>query len=174
MFDGGITGAVFSWTPGENGFHELAGTELSGNNGIEASPDEKEFYVAGSGDQTVTVFSRADTTRPLRQVKSPFFNLDNLRWTDGHLIAAGMMYDEPACGGTRKQIFDRGGNPNACIRGFAAGELDPATMEWLIVGYGEPNPVFGGIATAVVVGDTLWLSSYSTDRVAYRPLPGAQ
>ena len=40
------------------------GTELAGNNGIEISPDEKEFYIAVSGTQTVAIYSRADTSKP--------------------------------------------------------------------------------------------------------------
>jgi hypothetical protein len=55
-----------------------------------------------------------------------------------------------------------------------AAELDPQALHWKILAYGEPNPVFGGIATAVVVGKTLWLSWYQADRVAFRPLPGSE
>ncbi len=70
-----------------------------------------------------------------------------------------MMFDEPACGGTRKEIQDAHGNMN-CHRGWVAAQLDPAAMRWKILAYGEPNPNFGGIATALVMGDTLWLSSF--------------
>jgi hypothetical protein len=63
-----------------------------------------------------------------------------------------------------------------CHRGWVASQLDPATMTWKILAYGEPNPDFGGIATALVIGpkgkETLWLSSYQMNRVAYRALPG--
>jgi hypothetical protein len=58
-----------------------------------------------------------------------------------------------------------------CHRGWVAGQLDPVTLQWHILGYGEPNPDFGGIATALVIGDTLWLSSFQMDRAAYRSLP---
>lgn len=171
----GITGgAIAAWKPGDTAFHQLAGTEMSGPNGIEGSLDDKEFYVASSGTQTVFVFSRADPSKPLRQARAPLTSLDNLRWTDGHLIAAGMIADEPACGGTRQRIVAHGGDAHACNRGYAAVELDPASMEWRVVAYAEPNPAFGGVATAIPVGRTLWLSSYTMDRVAYRPLPGAK
>jgi hypothetical protein len=83
-----------------------------------------------------------------------------------------MMFDEPACGGTRQSILEHGGDLQ-CHRGYVAAELDPKTLQWKILAYGEPNPAFGGIATAVVVGKTIWLSSYQADRVAYRPLPGS-
>ena len=84
-----------------------------------------------------------------------------------------MMFDEPACGGTRKQIQDAHGNLN-CHRGWVAAQLDPVAMRWKILAYGEPNPAFGGIATALVIGKTLWISSFQMDRAAYRTLPGSQ
>lgn len=171
FISGRKTGAVYEWKPGGADFRLLPGTELEGNNGIEISRDEKEFYVAVSGTQTVAVYSRARTAKPLRQVRTPWFNLDNVHWSGDRLIAAGMMYDEPACGGTRKQILDAHGDLN-CHRGWVAAQLDPKAMTWKILAYGEPNPVFGGIATAAVIGDTLWLSSFQADRVAYRTLPG--
>lgn len=171
---GNITGGVWQWTPGDKKLRLLPGTELAGNNGIEISPDEKEFYIAVSGTQTVAVYSRADTSKPLRQVRTPWYNLDNIHWSGGRLIAAGMMFDEPACGGTRKQIQDAHGKMG-CHRGWVASQLDPKSMTWKILAYGEPNPVFGGIATALVTGqkgkEMLWISSYQMDRVAYRPLP---
>jgi hypothetical protein len=171
LYHGRVTGGVYRWTPAKHALQLLPGTELSGNNGIEASPDGTEFYVATSGSQTVVVYAREHTATPLRQVATPGFNPDNLRWSGDRLIAAGMMFDEPACGGTRASILDHGGDLQ-CHRGYVAAQLDPKTMHWKILAYGEPNPAFGGIATAVVVGKTLWLSSYQADRVAYRPLPG--
>ena len=170
FISGTITGGVWEWSPKTKSLHLLPGTELAGNNGIEISPDEKEFYIAVSGTQTVAIYSRADTSRPARTIRTPWYNLDNIHWSGDRLIAAGMMFDEPACGGTRKQIQDAHGNMN-CHRGWVASELDPKAMTWKILAYGEPNPAFGGIATALVIGRTLWLSSFQMDRVAYRPLP---
>ena len=171
FISGNITGGVWQWTPAAKTLKLLPGTELQGNNGIEISPDEKEFYIAVSGTQTVAIYDRADTSKPARTIRTPWFNLDNIHWSNGRLIAAGMMYDEPACGGTRKQIQDAHGDMN-CHRGWVAAELDPAAMRWHILAYGEPNPSFGGIATALVMDKTLWLSSFQMDRAAWRPLPG--
>lgn len=171
----GITGgAIARWRPGDATFQVLKGTEMSGPNGIESSPGGREFYVASSGTQSVYVFSLANTAKPLREARAPLTSLDNLRWTGGRLIAAGMIADEPACGGTRERIVAAGGDAHSCNRGYAAVELIPAAMEWRVVAYAEPNPAFGGVATAIPVGNTLWLSSYNTDRIAYRPLPGAK
>lgn len=170
FINGKVTGGVYEWKPADKTLRLLPGTELPGNNGFELSKDESEFYIAVSGTQTVAIYSRADTSKPVRQVRTPWFNLDNIHWSGDRLIAAGMMFDEPACGGTRQQIQARKGNMN-CHRGWVAAQLDPRTMEWTILAYGEPNPAFGGIATALVMGDTLWISSFQMDRLAYRPLP---
>ena len=171
FISGNITGGVWQWKPADKALHLLPGTELPGNNGIEISPDEKEFYIAVSGTQTVAIYALADTGRPARTIKTPWYNLDNIHWSRDRLIVAGMMFDEPACGGTRKQIQDAHGNLN-CHRGWVAAQLDPHAMTWKILAYGEPNPAFGGIATALVIGKTLWLSSFQMDRAAWRVLSG--
>ena len=173
FISGRITGGVYEWKPADKAWRLLPGTELAGNNGIELSKDEREFYVAVSGTQTVVIYDRADTSKPARQVRTPWFNLDNIHWSGDRLIAAGMMFDEPACGGTRKQILDAKGDLG-CHRGWVAAQLDPVTLDWKILAYGEPNPAFGGFATALVIGNTLWMGSYQMDRVAYRQLPGVK
>jgi len=173
FISGNITGGVWQWTPRDKSLRLLKGTELAGNNGIEISPDEKEIYIAVSGTQTVAIYNLADTSKAARSIRTPWYNLDNIHWSGNRLIAAGMMFDEPACGGTRKQIQDAHGNMN-CHRGWVASQLDPKAMTWKILAYGEPNPAFGGIATALVIGKTLWISSFQMDRVAWRPLPGVR
>ena len=55
------------WKPGTDAFRVVPGTQLAGNNGIEISLDEKEFYVVSFGTHTVVVFSRQDARKPLRQ-----------------------------------------------------------------------------------------------------------
>ncbi len=173
FISGNITGGVWAWDPNSKKLNLLKGTELAGNNGIEISPDEKEIYIAVSGTQTVAIYDLANTAKPARTIRTLFYNLDNIHWSGDRLIAAGMMFDEPACGGTRKQIQDAHGNMN-CHRGWVVSQLDPKAMHWRILAYGEPNPSFGGIATGLVIGKTLWISSFQMDRVAYRTLPGSQ
>jgi hypothetical protein len=148
----------------------VPGTQLAGNNGIEISLDEREFYVVSFGTHTVVVFSRQDPLKPLRQSQAPGFMPDNLRWSGDRLIAAGPMYDEPACGGTRLAVVD---NPvlTSCHRGYMVAQLDPKTMAWTILTYAEPNPAISVVATGVVLGDTLWIGAASADAIAYRPLP---
>lgn len=171
-------GAVLQWKPGDAAFQFLPGTDLAGDNGIEISKDEREFYVIGFGDATVSAFSRADSSNPLRSVKAPGFVPDNLRWSGDLLIGTGPMYDEPACGGTRAQSAQMGTfvrRPGGgCNRGYIAAALDPATMQWKILAYGEPNPQIGIISTGMVIGDTLWIGAALTPGLAYRALPGAK
>ena len=164
------TGDVVEWKPGTDAFRVIPGTQLAGNNGIEISLDEKEFYVVSFGAHTVVAFSRQDPRKPLRQSVAPGFMPDNLRWSGDRLIAAGPMYDEPACGGTRLAVID---DPvlTACHRGFMFAQLDPKTMAWTILAYAEPNPAISVVSTGVVVGDTLWVGSAASEAIAYRALP---
>ena len=165
------TGDVVEWKPGTDAFHVIQGTQLAGNNGIEISLDEKEFYVVSFGTHSVVAFSRQDPRKPLRQSMAPGFMPDNLRWSGNRLIAAGPMYDEPACGGTRLAVVD---DPvlTGCHRGFMVAQLDPKTMAWTILAYAEPNPAISVVSTGVVVGgDTLWIGSAASDAIAYRALP---
>jgi hypothetical protein len=168
--NGRPTGAVYAWRPGTTGFQLLPGTELPGNNGIETSSDGKEFYVIAFGLHTVFAYSLADTSRPLRQAVAPGFMPDNLHWDGERLILAGMMYDEPACGGTRK-VVNGVADPMRCHRGYVVAAMDPVSMQFTIMAYAPPNPMHNGLSTAVVIGRELWLGSWQSDRIAYRELP---
>ena len=164
------TGGVFEWKPGSAGFRLLPGTAVPGNNGIEVGRNDREFYLIGFGVHTIYVFDRNDTQKPLRQTVAPGFMPDNLHWDGDRLIAAGMMFDEPACGGVRK-VVDGKADPLRCPRGWMAGALDPEKMTWSIVAYGIPNPVFNGVSAATVQGGNIWLGNYQSDRLAYLPIP---
>jgi len=170
---GESTGEVYEWRPGDAAFRLLPGTQLPGNNGIETARDDSEFYVIAFGWHAVVVFSRRDTSRPLRQVVAPGFMPDNIHWDENRLILAGMQYDEPACGGTRK-IVDGRADDMRCHRGYTVADLDPNTLAFSILAYAEPNPAFNGVSAARIVGDELWLAAYQGDRIAVRPLPRAQ
>ena len=164
MFSGVATGAVFQWTPGDDTFTRLAGTELVGNNGIETSPDGTTFYVAPSGGRELVAFSRAEVPEILW--RAPLgFPPDNVRLVGGRLIAAGMVDDEPACGGP--PVSAEG---IQCPRGYQVAAIDPATGAVTEIARGPAAPPYTGTATAIPVGDELWLSSFNSDRVAWRPL----
>jgi hypothetical protein len=166
-FAGRNTGIVLQWTPGTPAFVELKGTELVANNGIDTSPDDREFYVASTPTRRVYAFSRAKPgAGPLRFAQLKDFGPDNVRWTaDGRLITAGLIDDEPACGGRPK---DEQGI--RCPMGYAVATIDPKTMTATEIARGPRTPSFTGTAMAAVVGNELWLGSFLADRLAYRSL----
>lgn len=160
------TGVVLMWTPGTPAFRRLPGTEMSANNGIETSPDDQEFYVVSTTTKRVVAFSRANPGKPLRTAQLTEFGPDNVRWTsDGKLITAGMVDNEPSCGGPPKTEAGI-----RCPRGYIAATIDPKTMAVSVLARGPATPAFTGTAIAMRAGDDLWLGSFNADRIAYRSL----
>jgi hypothetical protein len=165
-FAGRTTGAVFLWTPGTPAFRQLPGTDLSANNGIETSPDDREFYVVSTTTKKIAAFSRNNPGAPLRVAQLAEFGPDNVRWTsDNRLITAGMIDNEPSCGGPPKTEAGI-----RCSRGYIAATIDPKTMAVTEIARGPATPSFTGTAMAVLVGGELWLGSFNADRLAYRAL----
>jgi hypothetical protein len=169
VWAGRNTGVVLMWTPQSKDFRTLAGTELPGNNGIETSSDDREFYVASTGLKRIVVFSRANPSKPVRSAQLKDFAPDNVRFVGDRLITAGMVDNEPSCGGPPKKPEDL-----QCPRGWIADAIDPKTMAITEIGRGPAAPPYTGTATAMPVGDTIWLSSFNADRIAYRPLKNAR
>jgi len=160
------TGVVVAWKPGETAFRMLPGTELSANNGIETSPDDREFFVVSTTTKRVIAYSRDKPGVALRTAQLKEFGPDNVRWTaDNKLITAGMLDNEPACGGAPKT--EEG---IRCPRGYVAVTIDPKTMAVTEIARGPATPAFTGTAIAIRVGNELWLGSFNADRLAYRAL----
>jgi hypothetical protein len=165
VWAGRNTGVVLMWTPGSKDFRTLPGTELPGNNGIETSLDNREFFVVSTGLKRIVAFSRADSSKPLRFAQLKEFGPDNVRMVGDRLLTVGMIDDERACGGAPKKPEDI-----QCPRGWIVDAIDPKTMAITEVARGPAAPPYTGSATAMPVGDTLWLSSFTSDRIAYRAL----
>jgi hypothetical protein len=165
MMSGHTTGVVMMWTPGSKQFRPLPGTELSGNNGIETSTDDREFYVAATGSMRVAAFSRADPSKPLRVTEAQAFRPDNLRRAGDRLIVAGSLVEEPSCGGRVSKPAEL-----QCPRGWIAASLDPKTMNMTEIARGAATPSFTGASTAIPVDDNVWVGSFAADRIAYLPL----
>jgi hypothetical protein len=164
------TGGVYEWRPGDTQFRLLRGTELPGNNGLETSRDDRHFYVVAFGWHAILVYSRTDSSHPIRTMIAPGFMPDNIHWSNGRLITAGMRYDEPACGGLRR-IVDGIADPMTCHRGYVVAQLDPRTLSFRTILEAGPDRDFNGVSAASIVNGTLWLGSYQSDRIAYRPMP---
>lgn len=165
---GRSTGAVWQWKAGQSRFEELPGTRLPGNNGIETDPDQKRFYVVAFGWHSVVVFDRRDTTAPLARIEAADFMPDNIHWTGGRLLIAGMRLDEPACGGLRK-VVNGVADPMLCHRGWIVGEVDLDARRVSTLAYGRPSKAFNGLSAAALSGRELWLGSFQSDRLAVLP-----
>ncbi len=166
---GRVTGGVWQWRPGDAAFTLLPGTELPGNNGLETDPDQRRFYVVAFGWHAVVVFDRNDTRIPLARIEAPGFMPDNIHWSGGRLLLAGMRLDEPACGGLR-QVVNGIADPMLCHRGWVVGEVDLQRQNITFVAEGASETAFNGLSSAMIVKDELWLGSYQSDRLAVRRL----
>jgi hypothetical protein len=165
VWAGRNTGVVLMWTPQSGKFQTLTGTELPGNNGIETSADNREFFVVSTGLKRIVAYSRANPSKPVRTAQLKEFGPDNVRMVGNRLITVGIIDDEKSCGGAPKKPEDI-----QCPRGWIADSIDPKTMAITEIARGPAAPPYTGSATAIPVGNTLWLSSFNMDRIAYRTL----
>jgi sugar lactone lactonase YvrE len=140
-------------------------------NGIEVSPDGREFYVASSGLFTVTAFSNTNPARVLRSTGPLAFIPDNLhRDSSGKLITAGLNIDDPVCGSVpQSEEFDLEVFAS-CPRAFTVWTINPQTMQGSALARGPANEQFSNITMALPVGDELWIGTFVGDRIAYRSM----
>lgn len=164
-FSGTVSGAVYEWHPGA-AITKVPGTELSGDNGIESTPDGKRFFVNATGGRSVTRF-----TRTASGVKADKVDLDvgpdNIRWGQNGLLFVAGRADEPACGGT--MAAKNGKLDSDCLRGFEILTLNPKTLKTQLVTRTTPDPQFNGWSTALQIGEELWIPCTRCDRVAWMP-----
>jgi len=168
------TGAVYRWSPGEDGFTRVEGTEMPYANGIEVSADGKEFFVASSGMLNVTAFSNTNPASMLRRTEVFGFIPDNLHMSsDGQLITAGLNTDDPICGAVKQsEDFDLE-EFASCPRPFTVLAIDPSSMQVSALATGPANSQFSNVTMALAVDGELWIGTFAGDRVAYRRLqPG--
>lgn len=152
-----VTGHVFEWHPGGE-VTVLAGTELSGPNGIAMSEDERYIYVAAFGTQEIVRFDRS-TMPPEKQSVAVGVAPDNVRWSaDGTLYTAGGNITE-GCGG-----------PD-CGAGWSVWEIDTAAMTAAKLTGADDGAALQGVSSAQSVGDQIWFGTYGGDRIAILPKP---
>jgi hypothetical protein len=157
VFAGELNGEVYEWRPGGE-VHAIAGTELSGANGIELSEDGRWLFVAAFGGRAVARYDMSVSPPAKTEVAVPI-NPDNLRWTpDGTLLTAGVNAAAP------------GAAPGAPT-GWSAFEIDPVAMTAARVAGADQTAAIQGTATALEAGGMLWFGTYSGDRVGYTPAP---
>lgn len=155
VMSGAINGVVYLWRPGK-GFSEVPGTQLSGDNGIVASPDGKWLYVNAYGSREV--YRVPLSGKGERTSVKVDFNPDNLRWAPGGKVFVTGQFINPK-------------NPPGAHNGWATVLLDPQTMTTTPVVKEAGLAEFDNATSAVQVGNTLWFGTFRGDRVAYRPAP---
>jgi sugar lactone lactonase YvrE len=133
----------------------VAGTELSGDNGLLASPDGKTLYINAYGSKQVWKVP-LNGKGPKASAKIEF-NPDNLRWgQDGQILVTGQFINPAKLGG-----------PND----WGVARLDPETMHVTTLLTAPGMAEFDNATTAVRAGDMLWLGTFKGDRIAYMPAP---
>ena len=156
-------GGMLVWRPGTGWEDVPEAATISADNGVAASPDGKQLFVAGSGDETVVRLSLDGTPRD-RAVIRTGFHTDNLRWgSDGFLYASGArdsLANLMACAPDTRQ---------RCTSPFSVARIDPATLQTLEVVRHPGAPTFGAASTALRIGDDYWLGPPHGDRIALAP-----
>ena len=150
MRTGEKNGELWEWHTA-SGWQKVPGSESSGANGIEISPDGRTLYVAAWGSQSFFRLPHGGSA-PKRDEIPLGFRVDNIRWSrDGALLAAGQADGPP---------------PQTVIV-----KIDPKTLK---VSELLRRPAVGGFSSgtvAVEVGKQLWVGSYIGDRLAVFPAP---
>jgi len=155
MMAGRVSGEVYEWHPG-GAVTAVAGTELSGPNGIELSPDQRYLFVAALGAREVVRYDRS-TTPPIKATVGIGVRPDNLRWSaDGRLWTVGGNYVPP----------NECASPS-CSTGWSVYAIDPMTLAAERVTGADENAALQGASTALAVGNEIWIGTFRGDRVGY-------
>ncbi|MDA1074269.1 MAG: SMP-30/gluconolactonase/LRE family protein [Proteobacteria bacterium] len=159
IFTGDITGYLYEWHPG-GAIAVVAGTEMSGPNGIEVSPDGSKVFVASWGRGEVSRFGRAaDGGLSHEQTVKTNFRVDNLRWSrQGTLFAVGhRMSANQDCG------------QPLCMDEWEVAEVNPDTMTTRTLAVKKPVAGFTAATVAIDADDGLWLGTFQGDRLVFIP-----
>jgi len=152
MQKGEKNGELWEWHTA-SGWQKVPGSEASGANGIEISPDGKTLYVAAWGSQSFFRLSRGEK-EPKRDEVPLGFRVDNIRWArDGSLLGTGQAINT---GQPMQTVIVR---------------IDPKTLKVTEILRRPAVPGFSGGTVAVEVGRQLWVGSYTGDRLAIFPAP---
>jgi hypothetical protein len=156
-------GELWEWSP-TGGWSEVPGSEMSGPNGVVASPDGRWLYVGGWGEEALVRISRLQEPVQRDQV-GVGFHIDNVRWApDGSLLAAGQYGAAVA-------------NIGGCLnRGTCEGvssrvaRIDPRSLRAeQLVDY-PSNGLFPFGTAAIAVGDEIWFGGIGGgERIARFP-----
>jgi hypothetical protein len=155
---GARTGSVFSWKPG-GALQEIENSEGSGPNGVVASQDGSEIFVAEWGAGRVYRLRLEGKGAPSRDEVRVDHQPDNLTWTrDGRLLVAGQyggVGAALACGGIR----DVG-----CDIGYSVYRIEPIGLEAEKIIEGR-----GASSVALEVEEEIYVGAFIGDQIARIP-----
>ena len=165
LSNGQPVGGLDEWHSGK-GWSPVPGTEgMSGPNGVIASADGKEIYLALWSGKELARISRGPGKPKVEKVPTGILS-DNVRWSpdDKHIFAGGQD-------ATVKQVLD-------CFESSAVNcdvptkvyEVDPKTLKLTTLVKSGVYGVFGAGTGAIEIGNYLWVSSFRSDRIAIFPM----
>jgi hypothetical protein len=145
---GEINGELWEWQAAR-GWAKVPGSEASGANGVEISPDGKWIYFNAWGNKSFVRLSRGP--RPPRRTDVPLgFRLDNIHWApDGTILGGGQT------------------DPDVASRVI---KIDPRTLEVKQLLEKPDTKAFLHSTGAIQVADEIWLATSRTDAIAIFPL----
>ena len=157
LSSGQTTGYAATWRAGE-GWKKIAGTEGSGPNGIEASPDGASVWVALWGNRQIVRAPLAAGGE--RKTIATDFMPDNLRWGDDSRLWVAGAASEPAayfkCWATK-----------GCRNDYAIAYIDPASLALTKVPHPKTLPDFGEATAVLKLGNKAWIGANPSDKVAW-------
>ncbi len=151
------TGGVNEWHAA-TGWSPLPGsTSLSGANGILASPDGKEIYIALSGTDQIMRVSRVVSPVVTQFAAVSGFTVDNLRWLPGE--ESFFVGGEAAYAPTVLNCFLS--DAATCPIGIGLDLVEPQSLRMTPVL--QPGVVgeFSDGTGAILEDDNLWLSTFA-------------
>jgi sugar lactone lactonase YvrE len=156
VFTKQITGGLLRWSPGGK-VAPVAGTEVSGANGIAVSRDGRVIYLAAWGTRELLRFEWQNGKLTQRKVPLSFAG-DNLRWSqDGRTLLLGGQKFVPKVGGPDH------------LDGWSLARVNPDTLAISMVRDAGPDEAMQGITVGVEVGDEIWVGQYKGNQLGYFP-----
>jgi len=159
-------GALDTWSP-EKGWVEVPGSAgMSGPNGVIASADGKEIFVAVWSGKEVARLSYGATPVAKKTVRTGFLT-DNLRWSpDDHTIYVGGQATSV------KQVIEcfESQDVNCPKVPFQIDSMDPKSMKLTTLIKAGVHGELGAGTGAIKVGNQLWVSTFRADRIGIFPL----
>lgn len=154
------SGVVYEWELGGE-WEMVPGSETSGPNGIEISPDGDWLYIGGWGTRSLIKLSRGQAEVAVETVEVAH-HIDNVRWTeDGSLLAAGHIGPEfSSIGSCLAQLQCEG------VRSRVTRiDIDDMSAQQIVDYPSNDDFILGTVA--IEVNDEIWVGGIAgADRIA--------